>query len=101
MPTPCTVVLLHRAELPADEDLTALNPEALLARKPFLSLVAMVAILDPPRSECIEAIKVAHTAGIEVKMITGELQMGFDELADAHMLTWQDHVLSWQESRVF
>jgi hypothetical protein len=31
----------------------------------------MVAILDPPREEAVEAIKVAHKAGITVKMITG------------------------------
>jgi magnesium-transporting ATPase (P-type) len=31
----------------------------------------MVAILDPPREEAVEAIKVAHKAGISVKMITG------------------------------
>ena len=29
------------------------------------------AILDPPREEVIEAVKVAHNAGICVKMITG------------------------------
>jgi hypothetical protein len=33
--------------------------------------VALIAILDPPRDEAIEAVKVAHSAGIEVKMITG------------------------------
>jgi magnesium-transporting ATPase (P-type) len=31
----------------------------------------MVAILDPPREEAVEAIKIAHRAGITVKMITG------------------------------
>jgi hypothetical protein len=31
----------------------------------------MVAILDPPREEAVEAIKIAHKAGITVKMITG------------------------------
>jgi hypothetical protein len=34
-------------------------------------MVAMVAILDPPREEAIDAIHVAHSAGITVKMITG------------------------------
>lgn len=34
-------------------------------------MVAMIAILDPPRDEAIEAVKVAHEAGITVKMITG------------------------------
>lgn len=35
------------------------------------AVVLMVAILDPPREEAVEAIKVAHKAGITVKMITG------------------------------
>ena len=42
-----------------------------LAKPPFMSLVALVAILDPPRDEAIAAVKIAHKAGIEVKMITG------------------------------
>lgn len=35
----------------------------------FLGLMGMI---DPPRSEAIEAIKACHTAGIVVKMITGD-----------------------------
>lgn len=35
------------------------------------AVVLMVAILDPPREEAVEAIKIAHRAGITVKMITG------------------------------
>jgi hypothetical protein len=64
-----------RGELPPDENLEALNPATLLSKGPFLSLVLMVAILDPPRPEAIEAVKVAHRAGISVKMITGALRM--------------------------
>lgn len=37
------------------------------------AVVLMVAILDPPREEAMEAIKIAHKAGITVKMITGML----------------------------
>lgn len=36
-------------------------------------MVLMVAILDPPREEAVEAIKIAHRAGITVKMITGAI----------------------------
>lgn len=63
----------HRAEVPADEDVSQLTATKLLERrsKPFLTLVALMAILDPPRDEAIEAVKVAHRAGITVKMITG------------------------------
>eukprot|EP00961_Rhodomonas_salina_P180793 2440219-Rhodomonas_salina.2 len=35
-------------------------------------MMGIVAILDPPRPEAISAIKIAHEAGIVVKMITGD-----------------------------
>lgn len=62
---------LARGELGPEEDATKLTPAAILGRRD-LTLVLMVAILDPPRSEAISAIEVAHKAGITVKMITGE-----------------------------
>ncbi len=37
----------------------------------FLGLIGMI---DPPRTEAIEAIKACHNAGITVKMITGDHQ---------------------------
>ncbi|MGJ9406446.1 HAD-IC family P-type ATPase [Nesterenkonia aurantiaca] len=52
-----------------------------------LIFVGVVGIVDPPRQEAIDAIKVCHDAGIQVKMITGDhagtataiaLQMGID-----------------------
>jgi len=73
---PCCLFLFvfTRAEVPANEDVSLLTAQALTARKskPFLTLVALFAILDPPRDEAIAAVKVAHKAGITVKMITGE-----------------------------
>lgn len=67
------IQLSHRAEVDADEDLSKLTATSILERrsKPFLTLIALMAILDPPRDEAIEAVKVAHRAGITVKMITG------------------------------
>ena len=65
----------HRGEIPDDEDITSFTPDALLSRKPTLAFVALLAILDPPREEVIEAVKVAHAAGISVKMITGDHAM--------------------------
>lgn len=40
--------------------------------EPRLQLDALVAIVDPPREEVIPAIAACHTAGICVKMITGD-----------------------------
>eukprot|EP00775_Hariotina_reticulata_P008890 gene8890-9068_t len=66
------VLALCRGDLAADEDASSLSPMALLKRKPSLVLVALMAILDPPRDEAIAAVKEAHQAGIVVKMITGD-----------------------------
>ncbi len=37
-----------------------------------LQLLGLVAMQDPPRVEVIEAIEACHTAGVDVKMITGD-----------------------------
>jgi magnesium-transporting ATPase (P-type) len=37
-----------------------------------LTFAGLVGIIDPPRAEAIEAIRVCHQAGIRVKMITGD-----------------------------
>ena len=74
-----------------------------------LEVVGVVGIKDPPRREAIEAISVAHRAGIRVVMITGdqprtaqaiaeELGLRGDrmitgrEIADADPVTFRDHV---------
>jgi magnesium-transporting ATPase (P-type) len=38
----------------------------------WLTIVGLCAIMDPPRPECVEAIKTAHRAGVRVAMITGD-----------------------------
>ena len=70
------VLALCRGEIDDSEDVSGLNPETLRKRKPTLAFVALLAILDPPREEVISAVKVAHTAGICVKMITGRCGSG-------------------------
>ena len=37
-----------------------------------LSFIGLIGMIDPPRTESIEAIKRCHQAGIQVKMITGD-----------------------------
>jgi len=37
-----------------------------------LNFLGLVAIIDPPREEVIDSLKVMRTAGVEVKMITGD-----------------------------
>jgi len=37
-----------------------------------LTLLGIVGIVDPPRPEAIESIRIAHEASIDVKMITGD-----------------------------
>ncbi|KAI8465790.1 MAG: cation transporting ATPase [Monoraphidium minutum] len=66
------VLALCRAELPKGEPLDGLTAAGLQKRAPFLTMVAVFAILDPPRVEVVAAIKEAHRAGITVKMITGD-----------------------------
>eukprot|EP00977_Amphora_coffeiformis_P021081 scaffold8828_cov204-Amphora_coffeaeformis.AAC.2 len=50
-----------------------LGPEFVLERgEPWLTMVGLCAIMDPPRPECVQAIKEAHRAGVRVAMITGD-----------------------------
>jgi magnesium-transporting ATPase (P-type) len=50
-----------------------LGPEFVNGRdQPWLTIVGLCAIMDPPRPECIRAVKEAHTAGVRVAMITGD-----------------------------
>lgn len=41
-------------------------------REPWLTIVGLCAIMDPPRPECVRAIMEAHRAGVRVAMITGD-----------------------------
>ena len=40
--------------------------------EPWLTIVGLCAIMDPPRPECVQAITEAHGAGVRVAMITGD-----------------------------
>jgi Ca2+-transporting ATPase len=54
---------------PASFDRTAADQLPLIRD---LTLLALVGIVDPPRPEARDAIAIAHAAGIQVRMITGD-----------------------------
>ncbi|MGE2732468.1 cation-translocating P-type ATPase [Mycolicibacterium vaccae] len=60
--------VLAAARVPAD-DVEDVDVEDVAAGLEFLGIVGIV---DPPRPEAIEAIANCHSAGIQVKMITGD-----------------------------
>lgn len=70
------VLGLCRATIPSDsvEKNENLGPEFVNGReeKQWLTMVGLCAIMDPPRPECVQAIKEAHGAGVRVAMITGD-----------------------------
>jgi Ca2+-transporting ATPase len=57
-----------------DLDPATFDPKAadLLPLVDDLTLLALVGIVDPPRTQAKDAIAVAHAAGIQVRMITGD-----------------------------
>src|SRR5690606_9065201 len=70
-----------------------------------LVFAGMVGIIDPLRPEAIEAVRVAHEAGIEVRMITGdhaitagaigaELGLGVGAISGPELATLSDDELS-------
>ena len=69
------VLALTRGTLPKGsvEKGQQLGPEFVLERgEPWLTIVGLCAIMDPPRPECVQAVAEAHTAGVRVAMITGD-----------------------------
>jgi Ca2+-transporting ATPase len=56
-----------------DFDPSTFDPKAkLIDQMQDLTLLAMVGIVDPPRNEAKDAIAKCHSAGIQVRMITGD-----------------------------
>jgi Ca2+-transporting ATPase len=61
--------VLAFASMPVNGEMSPLNHKHIASGLSFIGLQAMI---DPPRPEAIAAIKKCRTAGIEVKMITGD-----------------------------
>ena len=61
--------MLAAAFSKTDKGRTELEKEDLEKNKVFLGVIG---IIDPPRDEVIEAVKECKSAGVEVKMITGD-----------------------------
>jgi magnesium-transporting ATPase (P-type) len=69
------VLALTRGTVPRSEVSPGqqLGPEFVLHRgEPWLTIVGLCAIMDPPRPECVHAVKQANAAGVRVGMITGD-----------------------------
>eukprot|EP00549_Striatella_unipunctata_P000211 CAMPEP_0118684492 /NCGR_PEP_ID=MMETSP0800-20121206/6675_1 /TAXON_ID=210618 ORGANISM="Striatella unipunctata, Strain CCMP2910" /NCGR_SAMPLE_ID=MMETSP0800 /ASSEMBLY_ACC=CAM_ASM_000638 /LENGTH=1012 /DNA_ID=CAMNT_0006581207 /DNA_START=48 /DNA_END=3086 /DNA_ORIENTATION=- len=69
------VLALCRGSVGRDEVRSgaALKPGFVNGRsEPWLTIIGLCAIMDPPRPECVDAIAVAHKAGVRVAMITGD-----------------------------
>eukprot|EP00538_Stauroneis_constricta_P000292 CAMPEP_0119546092 /NCGR_PEP_ID=MMETSP1352-20130426/649_1 /TAXON_ID=265584 /ORGANISM="Stauroneis constricta, Strain CCMP1120" /LENGTH=1057 /DNA_ID=CAMNT_0007590755 /DNA_START=555 /DNA_END=3728 /DNA_ORIENTATION=- len=69
------VLALLRGTLPKGEVKKGeqLGPEFVNGRGgPWLTIMGLCAIMDPPRPECIDAVSEAHGAGVRVAMITGD-----------------------------
>jgi P-type Ca2+ transporter type 2C len=73
-----------------DFDPATFDPNAdLLEVTKDLHLLALVGIVDPPRSEAREAIAQAHAAGIQVRMITGDHAITAEAIARQLGITGQ------------
>ncbi|RYY38050.1 HAD family hydrolase [archaeon] len=64
------VIAIAHFEVAADKQHITVHD--VLTAVPHMQLNALVAIVDPPRDECVEAIAECHSAGVSVKMITGD-----------------------------
>jgi P-type Ca2+ transporter type 2C len=74
------VLAFAARDLPADA-MTASLDDPIDAVNDLI-LVSLVGIIDPLRAEAVDAVRVAHTAGIDVRMITGDHTVTARAIAD-------------------
>ena len=67
-------------DLPADAMTAALGDP--MSEVHDLVLISLVGIIDPLRAEAVDAVRTAHTAGIDVRMITGDHTVTARAIAD-------------------
>lgn len=85
------VLAFARVDLPASA--SSVTHEDTAAGLTFLGLQGM---LDPPRPEAVEAVRVCQTAGIRVKMITGDHAGTASAIARKIGLDGADGTDAWQ-----
>ena len=70
------VLALTRSTVPKESVAKGqqVGPDFVLERAggPWLTMVGLCAIMDPPRAECVQAVAEAHEAGVRIAMITGD-----------------------------
>ncbi len=57
-------------------------------------LLGLIGLIDPPRTEAINAVAECHSAGISVKMITGDHALTAGAIGKQIGLTHADHILT-------
>ena len=67
-------------DLPSDAMTAALDDP--MGEMHDLILISLVGIIDPLRAEAVEAVRIAHQAGIDVRMITGDHTVTARAIAD-------------------
>ena len=74
------VLAFAARDLPSDAMAAARNDP--MAAVHDLILVSLVGIIDPLRAEAVDAVRIARTAGIDVRMITGDHTVTARAIAD-------------------
>ncbi|HJY25075.1 MAG TPA: cation-transporting P-type ATPase [Actinomycetes bacterium] len=74
------VLAFAARDLPADAMTAALEDP--MGEVHDLVLISLVGIIDPLRAEAVDAVRVARTAGIDVRMITGDHTVTARAIAD-------------------